>query len=173
MTFDSKVEEKLYENLEAIGLHPKIHYPISDMHVDFAFPEHKIAVEVDGKQHEGETQRYSDNERLAILQQLGWVVRRVTAEEVYRDPKKTAYKIKYFVKGIRERGQDSQPTLESYEQSTKTNRIPVTGTSKVSISPQHESSPNLLSYIGGVKTIFFLGLLILILVELLRHYGPK
>ena len=48
--------------------------------VDLALPELKIAVEYDGRWHEGDARRALDNDRLAALRAAGWTVIIVTAE---------------------------------------------------------------------------------------------
>ena len=52
--------------------------------VDLAIPELKIAIEYDGRWHEGELQRGLDNDRLAALRAAGWTVVIVTAEMLRR-----------------------------------------------------------------------------------------
>jgi hypothetical protein len=52
--------------------------------VDLALPELKIAIEYDGRWHEGELQRGLDNDRLAALRADGWTVIIVTAEMLRR-----------------------------------------------------------------------------------------
>jgi very-short-patch-repair endonuclease len=54
--------------------------------VDLALPELKIAIEYDGRWHEGDRQRALDNERIARLRAAGWIVIIVTAE-LLRDPR--------------------------------------------------------------------------------------
>ncbi len=55
--------------------------------VDLALPEHKIAIEYDGRWHEDGAQRALDNDRLAALRAAGWTVIIVTAE-LLRDPRR-------------------------------------------------------------------------------------
>lgn len=98
----SKTEKRLLFEMNRIGLNPKPQYKISRMHVDFAFPEDKVIVEVDGKEfHGSEKARKQDYERDRYLQTIGWKVMRITAEDVFDNPAKSAYKIKNFLKGNR------------------------------------------------------------------------
>jgi very-short-patch-repair endonuclease len=55
--------------------------------VDLALPKLKIAIEYDGRWHEGDLQRALDNDRLAALRAAGWTVIVVTAE-LLRDPRR-------------------------------------------------------------------------------------
>jgi very-short-patch-repair endonuclease len=48
--------------------------------VDLALPDLKIAIEYDGRYHDGDLQRALDNDRLAALRAAGWTVIVVTAE---------------------------------------------------------------------------------------------
>jgi hypothetical protein len=62
-----------------------------DIHVDLAFPEAKLAIEVDGPRHsEDEKQIQDDCDRDASLRAMGWEVVRVTNEEVDRCSSLTA-----------------------------------------------------------------------------------
>lgn len=59
--------------------------------VDFAVPDAKIAIEVDGhKYHSSKSQRTKDAERDRALQSNGWRVFRFTGSEIYADPKRVA-----------------------------------------------------------------------------------
>jgi Protein of unknown function (DUF559) len=55
-----------------------------DIHVDLAFPNAKLAIEVDGPPHREEKQIQDDLDRDASLRAVGWEVIRVTNEEVNR-----------------------------------------------------------------------------------------
>lgn len=93
----SKTEDILYDALNKIGLYPKRQYPISDHHVDFAFPEDKLVIEVDGPDHLTEKQKEIDERRRDIAENLGWKVRRFNAKEVYEKTGETADKIKWML----------------------------------------------------------------------------
>jgi len=90
----SKTEEILFEAMEYIGLNPKRQYLISKHHVDFAFPERLLVVEVDGIHHRTREEVERDEKRRDVAENLGWRVKRFTAEEVYENPTKIAWKIK-------------------------------------------------------------------------------
>lgn len=88
-------ENKLYHAMLNIGLDPKPQYQISDMTVDFAFPDHKLVVEVNGKAwHSSEDQISRDRKRWFVLRREGWRRRSYPAEVVFKNPYKVAYTIK-------------------------------------------------------------------------------
>jgi len=94
----SKTERILLKELNRINLKPKTQYKISRMTVDFAFPKQKIVVEIDGPYHRRRRQTEADHNRDDYLQSHNWKVRRFTAEETYKNPAKTAWKVKSFLK---------------------------------------------------------------------------
>lgn len=94
---DSKSEDRLGLALMDVGLNFFPQYQISEMHVDFADPAHRVVVEVDGPHHEAHHQRKVDKGRDYILRKKGWRVKRVSAEQVYYHPKETAMEISEFV----------------------------------------------------------------------------
>lgn len=89
----SKVEDMLFESMKKIRLKPVRQHLISKMHVDFAFPDKKIAIEVDGPHHRTRQEIERDEKRRDVAENLGWRVKRFTAEEVFEDPEKIAWKI--------------------------------------------------------------------------------
>ncbi|MEH6382820.1 MAG: DUF559 domain-containing protein, partial [Dietzia cercidiphylli] len=58
--------------------------------LDFAFPEHKVAVEYDGAGHRDAAQHGNDVRRLNRLRAAGWTVITVTATLLYRRPHEIA-----------------------------------------------------------------------------------
>ncbi|WP_426236809.1 endonuclease domain-containing protein [Pararhizobium sp. DWP1-1-3] len=81
-------ELKLWNELRAhrlMGLGFRRQLPIGGYIVDFACPEHKIVVELDGSQHaNGDAVDY-DKQRSARLEQNGWTVLRFWNDDVLRD----------------------------------------------------------------------------------------
>lgn len=115
----SRTEDILFESMNKIGLYPKRQYPISKHHVDFAFPEQKLIIEVDGwEYHKDRKQREIDEKRRDIAENLGWRVKRFTAEEVYENPENVAWKI-YQILG---RSKNNKSLLD-YEKKLKSKQI--------------------------------------------------
>lgn len=62
--------------------------------VDFAWPDQRVAVEYDGALwHEGPATLVHDRQRRAALQELGWVVIPIVADDVRRQPWQTVRRI--------------------------------------------------------------------------------
>lgn len=78
---------------------PVLQYEIVDRNyrtwrVDFAWPEHRVAVEYDGEAwHSGADAFVYDRQRRAALQDLGWVVVALIADDVRRRPWETVRRI--------------------------------------------------------------------------------
>jgi len=53
--------------------------------IDFAFEDQKIAVEIDGAQHNNPDVKEKDQRKDALLKSLGWRIFRVTAQSVLKD----------------------------------------------------------------------------------------
>jgi very-short-patch-repair endonuclease len=55
--------------------------------IDFAYVEQRIAIEVDGHgSHATRRERAADNVRASALEDVGWILRRFTYEQVMREP---------------------------------------------------------------------------------------
>lgn len=68
-------------------------------HLDFALPEKKICVEIDGSSHRKEKQRLRDEKRDQYLAEIGWRTLRFTNDEVVADPTAIVGKILAFAAG--------------------------------------------------------------------------
>ncbi|MBB4121792.1 endonuclease domain-containing protein [Martelella radicis] len=82
----TEAELKLWNELRAgrlEGLQFRRQMPIDRYIADFACPNHKLIIEVDGSQH-GE-RRTEDAERTTRLAALGWTVLRFWNDDVLRD----------------------------------------------------------------------------------------
>ena len=66
-----------------MGLSFRRQMPISGYIVDFACPEHKLIVEIDGASHSLDGQIERDDERDQHLEVLGWSVVRYTNDDIY------------------------------------------------------------------------------------------
>ncbi len=81
-------ELKLWNELRAhrlMGLGFRRQFPIAGYIVDFACPEKKLVVEVDGSQHTEADAVASDEVRTMRLGQDGWTVLRFWNDDVIRD----------------------------------------------------------------------------------------
>lgn len=81
-------ERKLWQVLRAHrldGISFRRQMPIAGYIVDFAAPEHKVVVELDGSQHGEEQGAAADRERDARLTDLGWTVLRFWNPEIMNE----------------------------------------------------------------------------------------
>jgi len=76
------IEQTMYRRLEGAGLRPRCQYPVGPFRIDFAFPEARVAVEVDGSRwHED---RQKDQNRDNKLDALGWKVIHIPGSDAVR-----------------------------------------------------------------------------------------
>lgn len=85
-------EKKLIAELVNVGLYPKPQYKISEMHVDLAFPEKMMVVEIDGPFHKETKEK--DASRDHELTKRGWTVFRYPSNEAHDTPVELALKIR-------------------------------------------------------------------------------
>ncbi|MDX8520768.1 endonuclease domain-containing protein [Mesorhizobium dulcispinae] len=81
-------ELKLWNELRAhrlMGLDFRRQFPIAGYIVDFACPEKRLVVEVDGSQHGDAGLAEADGSRTSRLEQDGWTVLRFWNDDVIRD----------------------------------------------------------------------------------------
>jgi len=83
-------ERKLYDAMKEIGLNPSPSHKISRMTVDFAFPDEKLAIEINGPYHKSEKQKTADQKRWFVLQKNGWQRKSFDAARVYKNPREVA-----------------------------------------------------------------------------------
>ncbi|WP_095091772.1 endonuclease domain-containing protein [Mesorhizobium sophorae] len=84
----TNAELKLWNELRAhrlMGLGFRRQYPIAGYIIDFACPEKKLVVEVDGSQHGRADSTVADLVRTKRLEQDGWAVLRFWNDDVVRD----------------------------------------------------------------------------------------
>lgn len=98
---ESPIEEQFWEIALAQdklpGLIPQ--FQIGGYRIDFALPEQKIAIELDGHDyHKSKDQRTYDAKRERDLQKLGWTVIRFTGTEVYKNVYKCIEDVKDICK---------------------------------------------------------------------------
>ncbi len=81
-------ELKLWNELRAhrlMGLGFRRQLPIGNYIVDFACPEHKLIIEVDGSGHGDDNQAKLDEARTRFLELQGWQVIRFWNDDVLKD----------------------------------------------------------------------------------------
>ena len=81
----TEAEQRLWHQLRAhrlMGLGFRRQVPIAGYIADFACPEHKLVVEVDGTQHAMPEGAFRDRERTSKLGETGWTVVRFWNREV-------------------------------------------------------------------------------------------
>jgi very-short-patch-repair endonuclease len=89
---DGLLEPRFARLVRRFGLPtPRFQHRIGRHRVDFAWPDIKLAVEVDGYQHHGTRRAFqADRDRQNALVARGWTVLRFTWEDVVRRPEKVA-----------------------------------------------------------------------------------
>ncbi|WP_137130414.1 DUF559 domain-containing protein [Rhizobium sp. FY34] len=65
-----------------MGLSFRRQMPIGGYIADFACPDHKLIIEIDGSGHSFDKQIVHDHQRDAVLAELGWQVIRFTSGEI-------------------------------------------------------------------------------------------
>lgn len=81
-------ELKLWNELRAhrlMGLGFRRQFPIAGYIVDFACPEKKLVIEIDGSQHAEGNAAAGDEVRTKRLEQDGWTILRFWNDDVLRD----------------------------------------------------------------------------------------
>ncbi|GEM_PF-3135822 len=83
--FDSPLEQMFYE-LAFLDLHIYPQHKVGKYRIDFAIPDKKIAIELDGHEyHKTKYQRTNDAQRDRWLFGEGWQVLRFTGTEIYKN----------------------------------------------------------------------------------------
>lgn len=71
--------------------------PIFPYFIDFAFDNVKVAVEIDGGQHELPDRKESDNKKDELLKENKWRVYRITAKEIMREGDEVINRLNKFI----------------------------------------------------------------------------
>jgi len=108
MNGPSKTEDLLYEAMLVLGLKPIRQYSISKMHVDFAFPNEKLVVEVDGAYKRDKEGMKTLFERTRVCKDNGWNVENFTAEQVYENPEVTAWRIYEILENLKKQNIENE-----------------------------------------------------------------
>ena len=66
--------------------------------IDFAFENEKVAVEIDGSQHQLEDRKKNDINKDILLNELGWRIIRFTANEINKNVDNCIIKLNNFIK---------------------------------------------------------------------------
>lgn len=94
---ESPIEKIFFDNAQVIPA-LSVQYPIGPYRVDFAIPDKKIVIELDGHEyHKTKEQRTNDAKRERDLQLLGWNVIRFTGSEIYQDVAKCVAQVVEFI----------------------------------------------------------------------------
>lgn len=99
--YQEKPEYVVLEAMNRIGLHPKHRHLIGKLAVDFAFPELKLAVEIDGEHHhEAIKELRGAAKRDEYIKSMGWRVYRLTQNKAIQSPQLIAQSISGFIKQL-------------------------------------------------------------------------
>jgi very-short-patch-repair endonuclease len=71
--------------------------PVFPYFIDFAFDNVKVAVEIDGSQHELPNRKESDNKKDELLKENNWRVYRITAKEIMREGDEVIRRLNTFI----------------------------------------------------------------------------
>jgi len=99
---DGLLEPRFARLAKVFGLPPyEFQYPIGIYHIDFAWPDHRLLVEVDGwETHGTPAAMQEDLERQNYLVAQGWTVLRFTWHDVVRRPDYVARQILAALRGL-------------------------------------------------------------------------
>ncbi len=88
-------EKALEPALARRGYCYRVQHPIWALgyFLDFALPQHKIAIEVDDESHRTKAKKAADAKRTARLARAGWTVVRCTNEDALTDPDGTVSRL--------------------------------------------------------------------------------
>lgn len=102
---ESPIERLFWQTFIACGDPdlPVPQYPIGNYRLDFAFPDEKIAIEIDGHDYHKEVeQRSADAKRDRDLLKEGWATLRFTGSDVHRNAGNVINEVRAFVREKRQ-----------------------------------------------------------------------
>lgn len=103
----SPIEEKFWEIAKKEFPLMKPQYKIGDYHVDFALPDIKIAIELEGHEyHSTKEQLEYDANREREVQKIGWRIIRFRGGEVYKNVNKCIQDVKQIIEANSEEDDD-------------------------------------------------------------------
>lgn len=84
----TSIEKIIKDSLDNLGLEYESQYTgISPWIIDFAFPDHKLAIEADGKYwHSLENVKAKDKRKNKALKELGWSIMHLGEDEINQSP---------------------------------------------------------------------------------------
>ena len=91
---ESPLEGMFLADCVTIGLVVVPQYKLGRYRLDFAIPERRIAIEIDGKKWHGEDRKKYDDARDDFLAEDGWVTIRIAGDVVYHEGENIAAEIK-------------------------------------------------------------------------------
>lgn len=76
----------------------KMEFPFNKFSLDFAWPDKKFCIEIDGEQHERfQEQKNRDIEKDRLLEEKGWLEIRKSWKEIFNNPKSFIEEVKIFL----------------------------------------------------------------------------
>lgn len=101
---NSRLEGLVLDEFVAWGFQPEWNYPVDKFEIDFAFPELKLAIEIDGAKFHREDQKERDSWRQKILESKGWKFERFDGWFAFKFTEVLVAKIllKYFPEELSE-----------------------------------------------------------------------
>jgi len=105
----SKAERVLKIKLNNKNIYPVSSARISNMIIDLAFPNEKVAIEIDGKDHLKWEQFKKDSRRDYWLEKNGWLIRRFRAKKVWSDSEGIIKRITEALKSRKFTGEKDAP----------------------------------------------------------------
>ena len=92
----TRSQDMVAEWLRNHGPRPQIEYYVDvcgGIHVDLAYPDRRLAIEVDGPCHRSWKQREEDEFRDLCLHKAGWEIVRVTNDEIDADLESVGHRV--------------------------------------------------------------------------------
>lgn len=95
-SYPEKFFMKVIEN-EFVDKNYKREYPVSIYSIDFAWVDKKLAIEIDGAQHEKPEYKERDKRKDRCLKENGWEILRIKWDDMCNDTKVCIEKAKNFI----------------------------------------------------------------------------
>lgn len=115
MSQQSASENALFEELSLMGLKPERQYVVNKIRISLAFPNQKVAVEIDGPNGKTYEEKAADERKDIVLESLGWRIMRVNSRDIDADPTKAASDVEHFVGDETETAEDADETAKELQ----------------------------------------------------------